>query len=538
MPDSDAPRRRPRDHRPPGGTAGRRHPPDARGRERARSPLRRGHPRGDHPARSRRRDRRARARRSRPRWSSTTATATTPSPTRSSRTRSTTASPRPAGPGSIAPRPRPSSSSSRTTRRSPRSPYHYCRALPAGDRARAVDYACRAGADAAERGASEQAVQHFERAREAAAGGDGGALDAGRAGPHCCATSATRTTTPARPRPRRRRTRRPSSSPSAATTRSASPASVLGLMGGVDESVGFNLTGTDGALVAMLDDIRVRLPEDATQRSARSSPRGSPARATTRGDVETRAGAEHRSARPRAASRRRARDRDRARACVTPRCRVRRRSTTGCELDEELRALGRSFSVQAEVWRVGDLLECGRLAEADAAMEEMDERAARAARSRARRGTPRCTGRCARRSTVASTTPARRCEEARAIGAAGRRAHRPGVSYAVQSLFVARERRELDGLVEVLDALADEHPHQPGFLTTAAWVRIETGRFDEARRPVRRDRRRRLRHRSCATACGCANMRLLSEIAYAVDDARTRGARCTSCCSRTGTATS
>ena len=61
-------------------------------------------------------------------------------------------------------------------------------------------------------------------------------------------------------------------------------------------------------------------------------------------------------------------------------------------------------------------------------------------------------------------------------------ARRAGLSYAVQSLFVARERRELDGLVEVLDALAEEHPNQPGFLTTAAWVRIETGQFDEARR--------------------------------------------------------
>ena len=29
--------------------------------------------------------------------------------------------------------------------------------------------------------------------------------------------------------------------------------------------------------------------------------------------------------------------------------------------------------------------------------------------------------------------------------------------------------------------MAAEHPNQPGFLTTAAWVRIETGRFDEAR---------------------------------------------------------
>ena len=81
-------------------------------------------------------------------------------------------------------------------------------------------------------------------------------------------------------------------------------------------------------------------------------------------------------------------------------------------------------------------------------------------------------------------------------------ARRAGLSYAVQSLFVARERRELDGLVELLDALAAEHPNQPGFLTTAAWVRIETGRFDEARAQfdaIAADGFDSLR----ATACGC-----------------------------------
>ena len=43
---------------------------------------------------------------------------------------------------------------------------HYCRALPTGDPQRAVDYARRAGEEAADRGACEQAVQHYEQARD------------------------------------------------------------------------------------------------------------------------------------------------------------------------------------------------------------------------------------------------------------------------------------------------------------------------------------------------------------------------------------
>ena len=104
--------------------------------------------------------------------------------------------------------------------------------------------------------------------------------------------------------------------------------------------------------------------------------------------------------------------------------------------------------------------------------------------SRARSRVPRTTSRLYRalRAQINGLVDeaGRRSEEARAIGAQVG-ARRAGLSYAVQSLFVARERRELDGLVELLDALAAEHPNQPGFLTTAAWVRIETGRFDEAR---------------------------------------------------------
>ena len=81
-----------------------------------------------------------------------------------------------------------------TIRRCAAIAYHYCRALPAGDRARAVDYARRAGDDGGERGAPEQAIQHFERAREAAVGGERRNPRRGRSGRRCCATWATRTT--------------------------------------------------------------------------------------------------------------------------------------------------------------------------------------------------------------------------------------------------------------------------------------------------------------------------------------------------------
>ena len=85
--------------------------------------------------------------------------------------------------------------------------------------------------------------------------------------------------------------------------------------------------------------------------------------------------------------------------------------------------------------------------------------------------------------------------------------------------------------------LAAEHPNQPGFLTTAAWVRIETGRFDEAR--VQFDAIGADGFDSILrNGVWLPNMRLLSEIACALETPGARGARSTSCCSRTGTATS
>ncbi len=354
--------------------------------------------------------------------------------------------------------------------------YHYCRALPAGDRARAVEYACRAGNDAAARGAPEQAIQHFERAREAAAGGEVGTLDAvgwdallcdlGDAYDHAGQTEAAQATF--------------AEAVDLATLCNDTiglARSVLGLMGGVDETVGFNLTGTDGALVAMLDDIRVRLPEHEVALRALVTARVAGARYDA-GEVER---AQELSIEALDLARTSGDAHAIAIAVAV------RHTVLSCpealedrlQLDAELRALGRSFSVQAEVWRVGDLLECGRLEEADRAMDEMERGLLTSTLPRAAYYVALYRALRAQINGLVDEA-GRRCEEARAIGAQVG-ARRAGLSYAVQSLFVARERRELDGLVELLDALAAEHPNQPGFLTTAAWVRIETGRFDEAR---------------------------------------------------------
>jgi hypothetical protein len=283
-------------------------------------------------------------------------------------------------------------------------------------------------------------------------------------------------------------------------------------MGGADETVGFNLTGTDAALVTMLDDIRTRLPDAMLRLRALVTARLAGARYDA-GEVAV---AQDLSA----SALEMARESGDAHAIAIALA-VQHTSLSCPEalddrlrLDAELRGLGRSFSVQAEVWRVGDLLECGRLDEADRAMDEME-------RGPLARTLPRAAYYVALYRTVRAQIAgrvgeaARLCEEAREIGLQVG-ARRAGLSYAVQSLFVARERRELDGLVEVLDALADEHPNQPGFLTTAAWVRVETGRFDEARKQF-----------DAIEAGGfdsilrngvwLPNMRLLSEIAFALE---------------------
>jgi tetratricopeptide (TPR) repeat protein len=247
---------------------------------------------------------------------------------------------------------------------------HYCRALPSGNRARAVDYAWRAGVEAAQRGASEQAVQHFERAREAADGGADEVLEPAERTKLLCDLAHAYETAG--------QTERAEETYVEAIERARADgdavglaSALLGLTGGADEPVGFNLTGTERTLVEMLDDARRGLPPDATSLRALVTARVAGA-TYDRGDVET---AQELSME--ALELARLADDGHAVAVALGV----HHTALSCpdalqgrlELDEELRALGRPFSVQAEVWRVGDLLECGRLAAADAAMAALIE---------------------------------------------------------------------------------------------------------------------------------------------------------------------
>jgi tetratricopeptide (TPR) repeat protein len=388
--------------------------------------------------------------------------------------------------------------------------YHYCCALPWADRARAVDYAWRAGAEAAARGASDQAVVHLERALEAARGGDDPeVLDPIQLTYLLCDLGDAYEQA-GRPDPAQRAYAEAVDLAGATDEPIGLARAVLGLMGGVDESVGFNLTGVDSVLVTTLDDIRRRLPKHAPALRALVTARVAGARYDL-GDVER-------------AQTLSAEALDLARGCgdghaVAVALAVRHTALSDPEalgdrflLDAQLRTLGRAYSVQAEVWRVGDLLECGLLRYADDAMAGM----AQGSLARSRRAAYYVALYRALRAQIDGRIEdaARACETARALGdEAGVRT--AGVSYAVQSLFVARERRALDGLAELLDILADEHPHQPGFLTTAAWVRVRTGKYEAARRQF-----------EALGADGfqsiprngvwLSNMRLLCEIAHAL----------------------
>ena len=253
-------------------------------------------------------------------------------------------------------------------------------------------------------------------------------------------------------------------------------------MGGVDESVGFNLTGTDARSSRSSTTSACPAPradEDALRALVTARIAGARYDA---GEVETRAGAQHRSARPGAVDRRRTcRSRWRSRS-VTPRCRVPRRSTIGCNsTTSSARSAGRSRCRRR----------CGGSATCSSAVG-WRKRTARWRRWRAAllaRTLPRARvvrravpgdARAGRDDLVDASVVAARKRGADRCSRSGART--AGLTYAVQSLFVARERRELDGLVEVLDTLAAEHPHQPGFVTTAAWVR---SRDRAARRSTR-----------------------------------------------------
>ncbi len=388
--------------------------------------------------------------------------------------------------------------------------HHYCLALPTGDPRRAVDYARRAGEEAADRGASEQAVQHYEQARAVAGIGTDSVLEVPQQTSLLCDLGEAYEATGQHERAQEVYAAAIELA-EAADDAAGLARAALGLLGGVDESVGFNLAGADETLVRMLDRARVHLPADAMRLRALVTARLAGARYDA-GEVEV---AQQLSADALELAQK---------AGDAPAIAVAlavRHTALSCpealadrlQLDDELRKLGRAFSVQAEVWRVGDLLECGRLSEADAAMAEMAHGALARSQPRAQwYGGLYKTMRAQVRGRIDEASVY--CEEARRIGAAiGART--AGITYAVQSLFVARERRELGGLAEVLDALAAEHPHQPGFVTTSAWVRVQTGQLEDARPQFEQ------------LAAGfdsvprngvwLANMRLLAEIAHALD---------------------
>ncbi|MET1001144.1 MAG: hypothetical protein ABWZ15_04980, partial [Acidimicrobiia bacterium] len=182
-------------------------------------------------------------------------------------------------------------------------------------------------------------------------------------------------------------------------------------------------------------------------------------------------------------------------------------------LDDEFRTLDPALSVQAQVWRVGDLLECGDLATADAEMLAMKHGPLMRAHPRARWYVSLY--RTMRLSLAGDLDAATElCEETRAIGErVGVRT--TGVAYAVQNVFLARERRTLHGLPELLEALAEEHPQQAGFSVTAAWVRAEMGEFDIARESLDRIARSGF---TCIPRNGVwlANMRLLAGTVFEV----------------------
>jgi tetratricopeptide (TPR) repeat protein len=285
-------------------------------------------------------------------------------------------------------------------------------------------------------------------------------------------------------------------------------------MGGADEPVGFNLTGADKTAISMLDEVRQQLPSSATTLRALVTARVAGARYDS-GDVER---AQDLSTEALTLARLSGDAHAIAVALAI------RHTALSCpealnarlELDAELRALGRPHSVQAEVWRVGDLLECGRLAEADDAMACLSN--GEFARTQPRARWYDALYRALRAQIDGRVdAAATRCSEAHAIGTSlGARS--AGVCFAVQSLFVARERRELDGLADVLDALAADHPDQPGFVTTAAWVRVQTGELAEARGQLAEIEARGFDNMP-RNGVWLANLRLLSEIVFALGDA-------------------
>ena len=473
-----APRRHPRDHRPPGGAARRRHPAHARGGQRPRSPVRRRDARGDDAHRSGRRHGRARGRgrgRGRDRRGR-----------RPLRLLARTGGghalrrPHPDPPGAAAPgrgRGDGAARAGEPAARGDRAPLLPRTAVGRSAAAPSTTHAGRARRRPTRARPSRRCSTTNRPARVAGIGADS-ILDVPQQTILLCDLGEAYEATGQHERAQEVYATAIELA-EAADDAAGLARAALGLMGGVDESVGFNLTGTDATLVGILDRARDPPPGRRDRASARWSPRGSRAPATTRAKSSAAQELSADALGARAEGRRRAGDRGGAggpphRALVSRGARgpaaARRRAAHA-----RSGVLGASRGVAGRrPARVRPAVGGGRGDGGD------DARRARRAVSPGRSGTPALykTMRAQVRGRIDEASAY--CEEARRIGAQiGART--AGITYAVQSLFVARERRELDGLAEVLDALAAEHPHQPGFVTTAAWVRVQTGRLEEAR---------------------------------------------------------
>ncbi len=390
--------------------------------------------------------------------------------------------------------------------------YHRCAALPAGDRDLAVDYAQRAGADAAARGAHEQAVQHYERALDAARCADRGGctLDAASEIALLCDLASACEHAGQQSRAESAYAEAIDTAQRAGDVVGVATAA-LGLAGGVDESVGFNLTGLDRVLLAMLDDARMRLPDSQLPLRSLVTTKVAGARYDA-GEIDV---AQQLSVDALALA-----YESNDQGAIAAALAMRHTALSAPEhlrerqaLDDEFRTLDPALSVQAQVWRVGDLLECGDLATADAEMLTMKHGPLMRAHPRARWYVSLY--RTMRLSLAGDLDAATElCEETRAIGErVGVRT--TGVAYAVQNVFLARERRTLHGLPELLESLAEEHPLQAGFSVTAAWVRAEMGEFDIARDSLDRIARSGF---TCIPRNGVwlANMRLLAGTVFEV----------------------